>query len=336
VTAGPGPDPGPGEAKARAMAAAALHHWGPAAGPPRLVRRRENIVFEVRLRSGQHAALRLHRPGYQSRAGIEAELLWTERLAAAGLPVPPPVRALNGRLTVRVGDRLASLVGWIDGAPLGAAETPLAGSAAEQAATLAAVGALAARLHAATDALDLPPDFPRPRWDIAGLLGEAPRWGRFWDNPALTPEDRAAVLAAREAARAELEAMRGRGADFGLIHADVLRENVLRTPAGLALIDFDDSGWGFRLYDLGTAIVQSLEEPALPELAEAVIAGYRSIRPLSAGDAARLSLFVGLRAFASCGWIATRAPAGDPRQRFYAGRAVRAASAILAGRAIWA
>ncbi|MCX7888535.1 MAG: phosphotransferase [Rhodobacteraceae bacterium] len=324
-----------GEARARAMADAALHYWGRAEGTPRLVKWRENIVFEAHLRSGAHVALRLHRPGYQSRRAIEAELDWTGRLHAAGLAVPAPVPALNGRPTVRVGDRVASVVAWIDGEPLGAAERPLAGDEAGQAAMMAGVGALVARLHEATDRLALPAGFPRPRWDGEGLLGDRPRWGRFWTNPALSPAEREDLLAARAAARAALDGMAREGADFGLIHADILRENILQTGAGLALIDFDDSGWGFRLYDLATAIVQSLEEPALPALAAAVVAGYRGVRPLPERDAARLSLFVALRAFASCGWIATRAPAEDPRQRFYADRAVRAAASVLSGRAIW-
>jgi hypothetical protein len=38
-----------------------------------------------------------------------------------------------------------------------------------------------------------------------------------------------------------------------------------------------------------------------------------------------------LRTFASAGWIATRAAANDPRQRFYAARALRMARLVLDG-----
>ena len=50
----------------------------------------------------------------------------------------------------------------------------------------------------------------------------------------------------------------------------------------------------------------------------------RATRPL-----AQISLFVALRAVASCGWIVTRAAPDDPRQRFYASRAVRAAQRLM-------
>lgn len=77
-----------GQAQAEAMARAALAYWGGEVSAPKLINIRENIVFQVWLRDGMVAALRLHRPGYQSRAAIEAELIWTERLAEAGMRVP--------------------------------------------------------------------------------------------------------------------------------------------------------------------------------------------------------------------------------------------------------
>lgn len=320
------------DAEALALAGRALALWGGGEAPPRLVKNRENIVFELRLAGGARAALRLHRPGYQTAAGIGSELLWMQGLAAAGLLVPAPVPSLSGALVEEAGGRCLSCVGWLEGAPLGAAEAPLAGEAAEQAAMMHDLGGLVARLHGATDALALPAGFTRPSWDEEGLLGEAPLWGRFWESPAFAPGERALMLEARGFARKALADLRAGGADYGLIHADVLRENVLCHAGALALIDFDDAGFGFRHYDLATALVQSLEEPALPDLAAALVAGYRAARPLAPG---RLALFVMLRCCASAGWIASRAGPGDPRQRFYAGRALRMARHVLDGTAPW-
>ncbi|WP_343080531.1 phosphotransferase enzyme family protein [Ostreiculturibacter nitratireducens] len=314
---------------ALALAREALEHWGGARDEPCFVKLRENLVFDVTLTDGTRAALRLHRPGYQSRAAIGAELDWTGRLAVAGLRVPRPVPTRSGSFTAEAGGRVASAVSWLEGTALGAAGEPLGGTASDQARTMRALGALLARLHSATDRLELPDGFPRPAWDEEGLLGEAPLWGRFWENPALSMTERGILAEARDKARNELEAFRIEGADFGLIHADVLRENVLSGPSGLSLIDFDDSGHGFRMYDLGTALVQNLEETALPQLAAALIAGYRAERPLPEHAARRLPLFTALRAFASAGWIVTRMPPGDPRQRFYAERALRMARIVL-------
>lgn len=314
---------------AHAMAQTALAHWGNAESAPRLVKNRENIVFEARLRDGTHVALRLHRPGYQSRRAIESELDWCAALAEHGFPAPRPVRAINGKLTARAGSRVVSCVEWIAGEPLGAAEHAL-GPNAES--LMERLGDLAARLHNATDAGALPADFERPHWDADGLLGERPLWGRFWENPALNEAGRAELLAARDRLRQRITA----ATDLGAIHADLLRENVLATEQGFALIDFDDCGMGYRLYDLGSALLQNLDEPALPQLVAALIRGYRAQRDLPDHQVRLLPMFVALRALASAGWIVTRAPKDDPRLRFYARRALRMAGHVLTDTAPWA
>lgn len=136
-------------------------------------------------------------------------------------------------------------------------------------------------------------------------------------------------------AREDLMQFVAEGADVGPIHADVLRENVLKDGDDLLLIDFDDSGFGFRMYDLATAVVQSLEEPNLPLLAAGLLEGYRGHRDLDQNAGRRLALFIGLRTFASAGWIITRASPDDSRQQFYAARAIRMAHHILDGTAPW-
>lgn len=324
------------DAEAHRMADEALARWGGSERPIRLVKNRENIVFEVWLPGGRRAALRLHRPGYQSAAAINAELVWTMRLKEHGLGVPEPLPMLDGNLLATLENgRQASCVGWLSGDPIGCAEEMLTGSAADQRALFVRLGALIARLHNLTDAGAIPAEFPRPHWNIDGLLGTDPLWGRFWENPSFSESDRDLILEARSAAREDLARFITEGADIGPIHADVLRENVLEDEGRLLLIDFDDSGIGFRNYDLATAIVQSLEEPNLPLLVEGLIEGYRSHRPLEEFAARRLALFIGLRTFASAGWIITRAAPDDSRQRFYAARAIGMAHHILQGTTPW-
>lgn len=311
------------------VARGALDAWGGAARDPRPVALRENAVFDAELRDGRRVALRLHRPGYQDAAGIAAELDWTAALAKGGFPVPAPVPTRAGGWWTPAGDRMATCVRWLDGAPVGEGGRPLRG---DPVGLMAEVGALLARVHTATDNLALPRDLPRHAWDAAGLLGEAPLWGRFWETGATDAAGRALLSEAREVSAARLAALAR--ADFGLIHADVLRENLLRTPRGLALIDFDDSGWGYRMFDLGTAMVQNLDEPQAAAMAAALLDGYAALRPLPA-PAADLTLFTALRAFASAGWILTRTAPDDPRRISHTDRALRMARAVIDGHAGW-
>ena len=302
--------------------------WG-ATAAPRLIKDRENAVYEIALPGGARAALRLHRPGYQSMAAIRSELWWMARLAEAGVPVPRPVATREGALVAEVAGRTASVVSWIDGVQIGDGATPLEDDAAAVTARYRALGRLIARMHDATDALPLPADFERPSWNRPAYVGDMPLWGRFWENPALSPKEADLLGAARAEAEAALARHEAEGADFGLIHADVLRENVLSRDGRLSLIDFDDSGFGFRAYDLATAEVQGLEDPMNAVASLALHEGYRAARRADAPPLGDVTLFVALRTFASCGWIVTRAAPDDPRQRFYADRAVRAARRLL-------
>jgi len=307
---------------AEAAEAAAL--WGGTVH--RLLGQRENAVFEMALPGGTRAALRLHRHGYRDDAAITSELWWCAALAQAGVAVPAPLPALSGALLQRLASgRCASAIAWAEGEALGAGGQPLSGTVAEQTALYRSLGRLLAQVHSATDAMTLPAGFVRPRWDSDGLTGDTPLWGRFWEHPALTPDDAATLRHARDALRERLADL-ARHADIGPIHADVLRENVLVSGEGLSLIDFDDCGTGFRLYDLGTAMLQNLAEPACPAIRDALIDGYGETRAIDPG---LVPLFTLARCLASVGWTMPRLAPDDPIHRSHIARAVICAKDVL-------
>jgi Ser/Thr protein kinase RdoA (MazF antagonist) len=286
-------------------AAAAARHWG--GSIIRLIKNRENAVFEMTTPQGR-AALRLHRVGYQSPAAIRSELWWVAALADAGLPVPAPLAALSGETLVTLPNgRHCSVIAWVEGEPLGEAGLPYTNPRDQQIALHHALGSLMARVHAATSALTLPPWFTRAAWDKDGLTGDDPFWGRFWEHPLLQPAEARALCTARDALRAFMDAMPN--PDSGPIHADVLRENVLVNGTALSLIDFDDAGIGYRLYDLGTTLSQDLEEPHYTDLRDALIDGY------GRATVAEVEHFILARKLVSIGWAAPRVPLDNPIHR---------------------
>ena len=290
--------------------------WG--AHVLRTLRDRENHVFEMGLPSGDRAALRLHRAGYQSPAAIRSELWWCAELARSGLPVPAALPALDGALLVRLPDgRHASAIAWMAGEALGEAAKPFTRPLPQVLDAYHALGQLLARVHRTTDALTLPDGFTRPRWDLDGLVGDTPLWGRFWEHPAATSDQRATLVRARDALRERL------AGDSGLIHADVLRENVLVNDRSVSLIDFDDSGFGFRLHDLGTALVQTFQHPEQPQIRAALMAGYGT------GDQDMVKAFTLARALSSVGWTMPRLQPDDPVQKSHLARAISLAGQVL-------
>ena len=275
----------------------ALAVWGMDKAECAFVAGRENRVYKV-VDGKQSFALRFKRPGYRDLAELKSELDWLAEMARAGLHVPAPHPSLNGRLLEKVGGCHVDLITWLDGTPLGVSRQPLQLENPVQ--TFAALGAEMARLHLACDAWTPPPDFKRCAWDLAGLLGDAPLWGRFWENPTLDAATGALFTTFRKQAVKDLAAQRH---DTGLIHADLVRENVMLDGTTLRLIDFDDGGYGYRLFDVATALLKNRAEPNYAALKAALLDGYLSIRPLDTGQ---LDLFLALRAVTYVGWIVPR------------------------------
>lgn len=278
----------------------------------------ENVSFRVTTADGSDFVLRLHRPGYNSLRELESEGLWRDALAEARLEVQCALTARDGRRFIPVTiettgeQRYASLVSWLPGQVLGGGPLAVAG-AAERQAIFRDLGRFAARIHNQAAGWQEPPGFERPRLDSDGLLGEQPRWGRFWEHGALTQAERSLLLAARERLRAMLESYGANAENFSLIHADLHPGNVLIDPQGrLGVIDFDDSAYGWHGYDLASALIEEHGAGDFGELRGALLAGYREFRTLPARDEAMLPRFMLLRGMALIGWVHERPEhAGD-------------------------
>lgn len=308
-----------------ALARLALALWGLGAAPARLIAARENHVYRVEA-PGRLLALRLHRPGYRSAAELTSELQWMAELAQGGLALPAPVPALDGNLWLTVEDRPVDVLTWVEGQPMGS-DGRLAVLTDPQAA-YRRLGQEMARLHDLSDRWQRPLGFSRPAWDADGFLGETPLWGRFWENPLLSANEATLLVRAREHIRARLDARAGT-LDYGLIHADLVPENVVLTDTGPSMIDFDDGGFGYRLFDLATVLNRTLREADSDRLGRALIDGYLSRRPL---DLTALPLFQALRAFTYVGWIVPRLsePNAQARAARFIALACKMARDILA------
>ena len=301
----------------------ALDHWPVRAHEPVLMKYRENAVFRITLEGGQFAALRLHRPGYHDETSLRSELHFMAALKLGGMDVPSPVPTKRKQSLVRLpanrhfAEQHVDVVSWIDGAPLGQSGVPLPHSAEMQADIFFRIGQGMATMHQLADAWEPPERFRRPTWDAEGLVGEKPLWGRFWDCRGVSAESTIALSALRIELHHALANAESPSLDYGLIHADLVRENIFLTGAenNVAFIDFDDAGHGFRLFDLATTLLKNRNEPAYPAIEQALISGYRSRRSLSNTALANLPLFMLLRNLTYIGWLAERPELPDAAER---------------------
>ena len=293
------------------LAVHAIRDWDLPRPELELVDVRENAVFRVTTGDGTRYALRVHRYGYHSTDELRSELQWLRALEAEGVEVPAVVPAATGELltSVRVDavpeQRQVDLFEWIDGEQL-AAVVERTADETELADVYRTVGELMARLHNQAVAWTPPARFTRMAWDVDGLTGEAPLWGRFWEIDGLSGEERDLIRRGRVRVREDLIA-HGRSADgYSIIHADLLPENILVQGDRVRLIDFDDAGFGWHLFDLATTLNIHRGRAHIPVRLAAVVDGYRRQRALPDEALDHLPLFLLARAFTYLGWMSTR------------------------------
>lgn len=283
---------------------AARFHWALGDTPISLIAARENHVYRIDKVAAIDgpAVLRLHRPGYRSNEEINSELLWMEMLGNHGIAVPNPVPTTDGKYTQVVNGTVVDLLTWIEAVPLSGNETTKQ--------YYFELGRLMANMHKLADNWKPPAEFTRPTWE---LVGDNPSWDRFWENPLLTPVQSNKFLEFRDDARNALVKLENQGSlDFGLIHADLVSENVLSNGVQLHPIDFDDGGYGYRLLDLATTTCQCKRQSRNQIYIKAMIAGYREVRPV---NTKALPLFEALRASTYVGWNISRLEEPDGRER---------------------
>ena len=274
----------------------------PGALAVRLINLSENATYAVEAPDGQRWALRIHRGGYHARAAIASELAWLQDLRAREVVITPaPEVGRDGEIIQVVrhpgmaSPRHVVLSQWEVGAEPGIGQ--------DLARPFEVLGEATARMHRHSRTWERPGWFTRPVWNFATSLGDAPHWGRWRDGIGVDAE-RAALFGRTAAVIERRLAAYGQGADrFGLIHCDLRLANLLVDGDAVKVIDFDDCGFSWFMYDAATPVSFYEHEPQVPELMEAWKVGYRKVMDLGAADEAEIPTFVMLRRLLLVAWI---------------------------------
>ena len=282
-----------------------------------------NTTYRVRTSDGRSYVLRIHRPEQHTIEAIHSELLWLAALQQdTALKIPQPILTKDGAFfTIASADgvpepRACALFRWLPGRFLYRQLKP---------SHLERVGMFTARLHEHAAKWRFPPNFVRGRIDV--LTAEARRdsllnphnmsSAALAGNPAeedtnrclrlvgelFRPEDVASVTQAIQQIRLMLDSLGYSSENFGLIHADLHQENYFFDHGQVSAIDFDDCGFGHYLYDLSVTLIEIYNLPGYAAFRTALLAGYRSVRPLPAEHEAFLNTFFVLRCLQLLVWV---------------------------------
>ena len=300
-----GADRGPVLEHIGELASSSLGLWpvGPGARA-RLLNVSENATFLVECGEGPRRVLRIHREGYHSRAGIASELAWLTALhEEGGVITPQAIAGRDGEL-IQEGivpglqrPRHMVLFDFIEGV-----EPDESRDLVEP---FRRLGEVSARVHLHAAGWRRPPWFERLVWDPEHDYGPENYWGDWRRGPNVGPRHVALLQRVEDEVTRRLAA-HGRAPErFGLAHCDLRLANLLLVGDSTRVIDFDDCGLSWFLYDLATALTLIDNLPQTPDLVAAWLEGYMPLRPLSRDDLAIVSTLAMMRRMAILAWMGT-------------------------------
>lgn len=286
--------------RARRLARAALGHYDLESARLVFLQYEGNVVFRVDVPgpgggktspcSGGRYVLRVHTT--RNTEAITSELVWLAALRhEGGLGVPEPVTTPDGRLytSLRMPDEdrewHVSLLRWVAGRRLRKGPSP----------DLArAWGDTLGRLHRFAARWKPPESFTRMYLGWRGLYRQdGGLWHPAGELVAMMPHKyRGAFEAVTKDIRGVMENLGEDPDAFGLVHGDMYLENVLFRAGDAYIIDFDDCGFGYWMYDIGVALSQWPWTDEWQSIRDNLLEGYNNVHPLPEAQLEHLDLFM--------------------------------------------
>ncbi len=262
----------------------------------------ENATYRLNAPDGGKTVLRVHREDYHTLNGIQTELDWLHALQDdAGIITPQAIAGRDGEeiqegivegLPVK---RQMVLFEFIDGVEPSEDHDLIE--------PFRKLGEVSARLHLHAIGWRRPSYFERLVWDHEHVVGSNPNWGNWRDGPVADP---AHIAQFERLERGMVECLDRYGREperFGLAHCDLRLANLLLVDDSTRVIDFDDCGTGWLLYDLATALTLIDNIDATMSLVEAWFDGYARHRTLGNADLAAVASLIMMRRIAMMAWF---------------------------------
>ncbi|WP_339289308.1 phosphotransferase [Paenibacillus sp. FSL E2-0201] len=241
------------------------------------IRHNENITFKVTNQlDNKKYLLRIHKPisegfsGLQhTRDGLQSEMFFLREIDQKNiLKVQRPVVNQKGQLVTeysseRFGTSLATLLEWIEGFTLTQDEDNI-----EQ--IVYRLGRNVASLHEFSRTL-MPLELHRPVYNVTKIDETLIELGKGADNGALNQEDYDVIRSVLLVVKEQLAELDARENSWGFIHADFQLGNVVVSEQNPILIDYCLFGYGYYLFDLGSA-----SSMLKSELRKTLLEGYAS------------------------------------------------------------
>ncbi|MBU8878301.1 phosphotransferase [Bacillus sp. FJAT-29790] len=267
----------------------------------------ENAIYLVRDSvSSEKYILRVNRPGYHTKPEIESELYWLNAIDELSvINVSLPFLGDNSEFiqAIKLGNDkyYCTLFTFLEG------HAPDEDNESKLISQFENLGNITAQLHVMSENHSRRFDMiTRLSWNVETILGEKPKWGRWQDGLAITPERAERFQKVAETIKNRLDRFGKEANQFGLIHADLRLANLIVEHDQIKVIDFDDCGFGWYLFDLAASLSFIEHKKYVPDLIQSWLKGYRKIRYLSKEEENEIPTFIMLRRLQLISWIGNR------------------------------
>lgn len=270
----------------------AINHYNFKSPQLEFIKNLENTTFKLSTEQGNYL-LRVYSGLHNTIQDIESEAKIIEYLSSFNIYYyQKPIRNNFGNF-VSIGEaagiyKPVSILSWINSPPIG--------NEIKDISLFEEVGKLIAHIHNKLANWQKPVDFHRQRLDINGLIGDDGAFGYANFGYRYFERETVKIFELVYQRLAEFEALAGKEIDvFGIIHGDLHLNNLILHKNTLAPIDFDDSGWGYYIYDLAVILAKEWGKEEYPEIKTNLFQGYKKIRKIPLEIEEKLKLFISVR-----------------------------------------
>lgn len=275
----------------------------------------ENAIYLVESQDNKNYVLRVCRPNYHTKLEIESEVHWINSLnSQSPVEVAAPIAASDDNFVQTIGlddDKInyhCILFTFLKG------ETLSNDKGVELKEHFLNLGEITAHLHIDDQNRSINEKIVRSSWDIESILGKNPKWGKWQDGPAITPDRLKLFQKVSNTIQERLNLFGKSSEHFGLIHSDLRLDNILLDYGQYKVLDFDDCGYGWYLFDLAVTFNSieykssrsSILKLSSSDLIQSWLEGYRKVRYLSKKEELEIPTFIMLRRLMSIGWMGSR------------------------------
>lgn len=229
---------------------------------------------------GQEIIIRVQRNDYSSKDAIRSEMAWVKALYDEKIILTAkPIQLISGGYVAEAQTSSGEKRMMVAFEKLPGSEPNLKQNDLPH--WFEVIGEITAKMHIHAKKWSRPDWFTRRVWDYDGIVGENAFWGDWHKDKDLSESDLKTIGRTLDSVKQIMDEYGINDENFGVIHSDCRATNLLVDGDKLQVIDFDDMGFGWYLFDFAASLSFMEQSKLAPELMKAWVKGYEKIKKLS-------------------------------------------------------